>query len=63
MINSTGSGQLYLRVSAILHICSMSVRLGDAGPSGWVKRIVLDCELKKKIYKPLAQARSLPPLE
>ena len=30
---------------------------------GSVKRIVLDYELKKNVYKPLAKARNLPPLE
>lgn len=30
---------------------------------GSVKRIVLDYELKKNVYKPLAKARDLPPLE
>jgi hypothetical protein len=32
-------------------------------PGGSVKRIVLDYELKKNVYKPLAKARNLPPLE
>ena len=30
---------------------------------GSIKRIVLDYELKKNVYKPLAKARNLPPLE
>ena len=30
---------------------------------GSVKRIVLDYQLKKNVYKPLAKARNLPPLE
>ena len=30
---------------------------------GSVRRIVLDYELKKNVYKPLAKARNLPPLE
>jgi len=30
---------------------------------GTIKRIVLDCELKKDVYRPLAKAQNLPPLE
>jgi hypothetical protein len=30
---------------------------------GTIKRVVLDCELMKNVYRPLAKARDLPPLE
>jgi hypothetical protein len=30
---------------------------------GTIKRVVLDYELKKNVYRPLAKARNLPPLE
>jgi hypothetical protein len=34
-----------------------------ARQSGVIRRVVLDYELKKKVYSPLAKARALPPLE
>lgn len=38
-----------------------AVRIGREG--GKVRRVVLDYELKKRAYRPLAQAHDLPPLE
>jgi hypothetical protein len=34
-----------------------------AKPRGAIRRDVLDNELKKKVYSPLAKARALPPIE